>query len=136
MYADAMAMALIRSPERFGIVAMPNMFGDILTDVGAEIQGGLGMAASGNINPQGISMFEPVHGSAPDIAGKGIANPIAAILAAKMMLDQLGRTDLGKLIEFAVKRAMAQKLVTPDLGGKLNTSEVGDAIAGIVRQSG
>ena len=90
MYVDAMAMALVRAPERFGIVACPNMFGDILTDIGAEIMGGLGVAASGNINPKGVSMFEPVHGSAPDIAGQGKANPIAAILAAKMMIDQLG----------------------------------------------
>ena len=136
MYVDAMAMALVRNPERYGIVATPNMFGDILTDLGAEIMGGLGMAASGNINPKGVSMFEPVHGSAPDIAGKGIANPIAAILAAKIMIDTLGRPDLGKLIEWSVSRAMKQKLVTPDLGGKLDTKQVGDAIANLVRSSG
>ncbi len=136
MFVDAMAMALVRRPERFGVVATPNMFGDILTDLGAEIMGGLGMAASGNINPRGVSMFEPVHGSAPDIAGKGVANPIAAILAAKLMLEQLGRPDLGKLVEFAVKRAMSEKMVTPDLGGKLRTKEVGTYIAQIVRDSG
>jgi 3-isopropylmalate dehydrogenase len=136
MYVDAMAMALVRAPERFGIVACPNMFGDILTDIGAEIMGGLGVAASGNINPKGVSMFEPVHGSAPDIAGQGKANPIAAILAAKMMIDQLGRPDLGKQIEFAVKRAMHQKQVTADMGGSLNTQQAGDAIAGLVRSSG
>ncbi|NLT38456.1 MAG: isocitrate/isopropylmalate dehydrogenase family protein [Methanomassiliicoccus sp.] len=136
MYVDAMAMALVRSPERFGIVACPNMFGDILTDLGAEIMGGLGVAASGNINPHGVSMFEPVHGSAPDIAGQGKANPIAAILAAKMMIDQLGRPDLGKLIEWAVKRAMDQRLVTADMGGKLNTRQAGDAIVEMIRASG
>jgi 3-isopropylmalate dehydrogenase len=136
MYVDAMAMALVRAPERFGIVACPNMFGDILTDIGAEIMGGLGVAASGNINPKGVSMFEPVHGSAPDIAGQGKANPIAAILAAKIMIDQLGRPDLGKQIEFAVKAAMKQKLVTADMGGSLNTEQAGDAIANIIRSTG
>ncbi len=136
MYVDAMAMALVRAPERFGIVACPNMFGDILTDIGAEIMGGLGVAASGNINPKGVSMFEPVHGSAPDIAGQGKANPIAAILAAKMMIDQLGRPDLGKQIEFAVKRAMQQKQVTADMGGNLTTQQAGDVIAELVRSSG
>lgn len=136
MYVDAMAMALVRAPERFGIVACPNMFGDILTDIGAEIMGGLGVAASGNISPGGVSMFEPVHGSAPDIAGKGKANPIAAILAGKMMIDQLGRPDLGRMIEFAVKMAMKQKLVTADMGGTLSTAQAGDAIAELVRSSG
>jgi 3-isopropylmalate dehydrogenase len=136
MYVDAMAMALVRAPERFGVVACPNMFGDILTDLGAEIMGGLGVAASGNINPEGVSMFEPVHGSAPDIAGQGKANPIAAILAGKLMMDQLGRPDIGRMIEFAVKMAMKQKLVTADMGGTLNTVQAGDAIANIVRSSG
>jgi 3-isopropylmalate dehydrogenase len=135
MYVDAMAMALVRAPERFGIVACPNMFGDILTDIGAEIMGGLGVAASGNINPNGVSMFEPVHGSAPDIAGQGKANPIAAILAGKMMIDQLGRPDLGRMIEWAVKMAMKQKRVTADMGGSLNTAQAGDAIAELVRQT-
>ncbi len=133
MFVDAMAMALVRSPDRFGVVATPNMFGDILTDLGAEIQGGLGIAASGNINPHGVSMFEPVHGSAPDIAGQGKANPIAAILAAKLMIDQLGKPDLGKRIELSVKKAMKQKLVTADMGGKLTTSQAGDAVAEIIR---
>ena len=82
MFVDAMAMAMIVRPETFGTIAVPNLFGDILTDLGAQLQGGLGMGCSGNINPGGLSMFEPIHGSAPDIAGKGIANPIAAILAA------------------------------------------------------
>ena len=109
------------------------MFGDILTDLGAEIQGGLGITASGNINPHGVSMFEPVHGSAPDIAGQGKANPIAAILAAKLMIDQLGKPDLGKRIELSVKKAMKQKLVTADMGGKLTTSQAGDAVAEIIR---
>ena len=136
MFVDAMAMALVRAPERFGVVACPNMFGDILTDIGAEIMGGLGVAASGNISPGGVSMLEPVHGSAPDIAGQGKANPIAAILAGKLMIDQLGRQDLGNMIEWAVKMAMKQKKVTADMGGTLNTVQAGNAIAELVRQSG
>ncbi len=136
MFVDAMAMALVRAPERFGVVACPNMFGDILTDLGAEIMGGLGVAASGNICPGGVSMFEPVHGSAPDIAGQGKANPIAAILAAKIMVDTLGRQDIGNMIEWAVKMAMKQKKVTADMGGTLSTAQAGDAIAELVRQSG
>lgn len=128
MYVDAMAMALVRSPEKFGVVACPNMFGDILTDIGAEIMGGLGVAASGNISPGGVSMFEPVHGSAPDIAGQGKANPIAAILAGKLMIDNFGQRDVGLLIEQAVRKAMDEKEVTADMGGRLSTKETGDAI--------
>lgn len=128
MFVDAMAMAIVRRPEDFGVVAAPNMFGDILTDLGAEIQGGLGLSASGNINPDGVSMFEPVHGSAPDIAGKGIANPFGALLAAKMMLDHLGRIDLGEKIEGGIKWAIEHKILTPDMGGSSKTSEVGDAV--------
>jgi len=135
MYVDAMAMALVRRPEKYGIVACPNMFGDILTDIGAEIMGGLGVAASGNISPGGVSMFEPVHGSAPDIAGQGKANPVAAVLAAKMMLDSLGRRDLGQMVESAVRGAMDARLVTADMGGRLTTSQAGDAIADLVRKS-
>ena len=104
------------------------MFGDILTDIGAEIMGGLGVAASGNISPGGVSMFEPVHGSAPDIAGQGKANPIAAILAGKLMIDNFGQRDVGLLIEQAVRKAMDEKEVTADMGGRLSTKETGDAI--------
>ncbi len=128
MYADAMAMSLISRPETFHTVAMPNMFGDILTDLGAQLQGGLGLSAGGNINPNGVSMFEPIHGSAPDIAGKGIANPIAAILAAKMMLEYLGRMTEANIIEKAVDISVNRGSVTPDLGGKMSTSDVGSAI--------
>jgi 3-isopropylmalate dehydrogenase len=128
MFVDAMAMALVRNPERFGVVATPNMFGDILTDLGAELQGSLGLSASGNINPSGVSMFEPVHGSAPDIAGKSKANPFGAILAAKLMLEHLGMVELGKRIESGVESAMKKGIVTPDLGGSSTTSEVGDAV--------
>ncbi|AAL81064.1 3-isopropylmalate dehydrogenase [Pyrococcus furiosus DSM 3638] len=127
-YVDAMAMKMIRSPEIFEVVVTPNMFGDILTDLGAEIVGGLGLAASGNINPRGVSMFEPVHGSAPDIAGKGIANPLAAILTAALMLEHLGLDREASLVEKAVAKTIEENKVTPDLGGELKTSEVGNEV--------
>ncbi len=129
MFVDAMAMALVVRPETFGTVAVPNLFGDILTDLGAQLQGGLGMGCSGNINPEGVSMFEPIHGSAPDIAGRGIANPIAAILAAQMLLEDQGYPGEGKLIHQAVTECLKENKTTPDLGGKLNTEEVGTAVA-------
>lgn len=129
MFVDAMAMALVRRPQDFGVVATPNMFGDILTDLGAEVQGGIGLAASGNITPFGVSMFEPVHGSAPDIAGQGRANPFGALLAAKMMLDYLGLRELGSKIEDGVRRCIDMGVLTPDMGGKATTSQVGDAVA-------
>jgi len=128
MYVDAMAMAMIVRPHTFSTVAVPNLFGDILTDLGAQLQGGLGMGASGNINPDGVSMFEPIHGSAPDIAGQGKANPIAAVLAAKMMLDHLGHEDMGSLIQRAVRECLDNGKYTSDLGGKLTTKEMGAEI--------
>lgn len=129
MFVDAMAMAMITRPEKYGTVAVPNLFGDILTDLGAQLQGGLGLGASGNINPEGVSMFEPIHGSAPDIAGKGIANPIAAVMALKMMLDNLGCPAEAEMVRKAVSGCLAEGKVTPDLGGKLNTWQVADDIA-------
>lgn len=135
MFVDAMAMAMIVRPETFGTVAVPNLFGDILTDLGAQLQGGLGMGGSGNINPEGVSMFEPIHGSAPDIAGRGIANPIAAVLAAQMLLENQGFPEEGKLLHDAVRNALDTKQTTPDLGGALSTSEVGRGIADYVRST-
>lgn len=129
MFVDAMAMAMVVRPETFGTVAVPNLFGDILTDLGAQLQGGLGMGCSGNINPDGVSMFEPIHGSAPDIAGKGIANPIAAILAAQMLLEDQGYPGEGKMIHAAVSECLEENKTTPDLGGKLTTKQVGSAVA-------
>ena len=119
---------MVVRPHTFGTVAVPNLFGDILTDLGAQLQGGLGMGASGNINPTGVSMFEPIHGSAPDIAGQGKANPIAAILAAKMMLDHLGYEEMGTLIQNAVRKCLDDGKYTADLGGKLSTKEMGAEI--------
>ncbi len=133
MFVDAMAMAMIVRPETFGTVAVPNLFGDILTDLGAQLQGGLGMGGSGNINPEGVSMFEPIHGSAPDIAGRGIANPIAAVLAAQMLLENQGFPEEGRMLHDAVRQCLDTKMTTPDLGGNLSTSEVGKHIADIIR---
>jgi isocitrate/isopropylmalate dehydrogenase len=104
------------------------MFGDILTDLLAEVTGGLGLAPGGNINPKGISMFEPVHGSAPKYKGMNRINPIATILAAKLMLDNLGRRDLGTVVNNAVRATLDKGIYTQDLGGKYTTSEVGDAV--------
>ena len=128
MLVDAMAMAMIVRPNTFGTVAVPNLFGDILTDLGSQLQGGLGLGASGNINPKGLSMFEPIHGSAPDIAGMDKANPVAAILAAKMMLDNSGFSEEGKIIQDAVRRSLDEGKMTGDLGGKLGTKAVGKEI--------
>ena len=132
MLVDAMAMAMIVRPDSFRTVAIPNLFGDILTDLGSQIQGGLGMGGSGNINPNGLSMFEPIHGSAPDIAGQNKANPIAAILAAKMMLDNFGFVKEGDIIQKAVRQCLDEGKMTGDLGGKLNTEEVGKAVCNII----
>ena len=133
MFVDAMAMAMIVRPETFGTVAVPNLFGDILTDLGAQLQGGLGMGGSGNINPEGVSMFEPIHGSAPDIAGRGIANPIAAVLAAQMLLEEQGFPEEGRMIHDAVRTCLDTGATTPDLGGKMSTSEAGRHIADLIR---
>ncbi len=132
MFVDAMSMAMIVRPETFGTVAVPNLFGDILTDLGAQLQGGLGMGGSGNINPEGVSMFEPIHGSAPDIAGQGKANPIAAVLAAQMLLENQGYPEEGRMLHDAVRHCLDSNLTTPDLGGKLKTAEVGREIAGYI----
>ncbi|HVX14764.1 MAG TPA: tartrate dehydrogenase [Pirellulales bacterium] len=130
-HADAAVMNFVRSPERFDVVVASNLFGDILTDLGGLIAGGLGLAPSANLDPSRTypSMFEPVHGSAPDIAGKGIANPVAAILSAAMMLDWLGETEAGDAVRSSVERALAARQTTPDLGGSLSTTEVGKLVA-------
>src|SRR2546430_1933232 len=106
MFVDALAMQMVRAPEMFDVIVTNNMFGDIVTDLGAALQGGLGVAASGNIHPGRVSLFEPIHGSAPKYAGKDVANPIGAILTAAMMLDYLGHTEEGKAIERAVIAAV------------------------------
>jgi len=129
-HCDALIMNLVRWPERFDVIVASNLFGDLLTDLGGVLGGGLGLAPSTNTNPERRfpSMFEPVHGSAPDIAGRGIANPLAAILSAAMMLDHLQVPAAAKLIRRAVERTLADGNQTPDLGGKLTTRQMGDAV--------
>jgi 3-isopropylmalate dehydrogenase len=128
LYVDVAAMEILRNPERFDVIATCNLFGDILTDLAAALVGGLGMSPSGNIHPGRCSMFEPVHGSAPDIAGKGLANPFAAILTAAMMLEFLGRPEAARRVEEAVARCVRAEKRTPDVGGDLGTAEAGDAV--------
>jgi 3-isopropylmalate dehydrogenase len=128
MYIDALAMCLVQDPSMFDVIVTNNLFGDIVTDVGAALQGGLGMAASGNLHPGATSMFEPVHGSAPPLAGKNVANPIGAILSAALMLEYLGRAGDARRIELAVEQAVHAGDVTRDAGGALGTREAGDAI--------
>jgi 3-isopropylmalate dehydrogenase len=127
-YVDAMAMFMVLDPSQYEVIVSNNLFGDILTDLGAAIQGGLGLAASGNIHPGRVSLFEPVHGSAPPLAGKGIANPIGAILTSAMMLEYLGFQTLSDEIEEAVRGAVSANETTRDLGGNLSTEQAGSAI--------
>jgi 3-isopropylmalate dehydrogenase len=128
MYVDALAMQLVKDPSPFEVIVACNMFGDILSDLGAQIQGGLGLAASANLHPGRIGLFEPVHGSAPKYAGQGVANPIGAILSAAMLLDTVGRPEEGRAIEDAVTDCVRAGKTTRDLGGTLSTGEMGDEI--------
>jgi len=127
-YVDATAMYMVLDPSQYDVIVSNNLFGDILTDLGAAIQGGLGLAASGNIHPGKVSLFEPVHGSAPPLAGKGIANPIGSILTLAMMLEYLGFQTLSNEIEDAVRGAISANETTRDLGGQLSTEAAGAAI--------
>jgi len=128
LYVDMVAMDLVRRPARYDVIVTSNLFGDILSDLGAQLAGGLGLSASANVHPGRTSLFEPVHGSAPDIAGKELANPIAAILSAALMLHHLGYIAEAERIEAAVSQAIRAGETTPDLGGPLGTTAVGDAI--------
>jgi 3-isopropylmalate dehydrogenase len=134
LYVDAAAMEFVLHPERFQVVVTTNLFGDILTDLGAAIQGGIGIAPSGNIHPGKVSMFEPVHGSAPTIAGKGLACPLAAILTAALMMEHLGETKVAQRIEEAVTKALQTGKIRSLEAGKmgLSTQEVGDLVASFV----
>jgi 3-isopropylmalate dehydrogenase len=136
MYVDALAMFMVKDPGIFQVIVTNNMFGDIVTDIGGALQGGLGMAASGNIHPGRTSLFEPVHGSAPPLAGKNVANPMGAMLSAALLLETLGKTDAAALIERAVEAAVLDGQTTADIGGKLGTREVGDWVAGKIRGKG
>ena len=132
-YIDALAMYMVLDPGQFEVIVTNNLFGDIVTDLGATFQGGLGMAASGNIHPGKTSMFEPVHGSAPKFAGKNIANPIGAIASMALLLDTMGAKEEAAAIDAAVLRAVTENQVTTDIGGALGTREAGDFIADAVR---
>jgi 3-isopropylmalate dehydrogenase len=129
MYVDALCMQMVRDPRPFDVIVTNNLFGDIITDLAAGLVGGLGMAASANIHPGKPPMFEPVHGSAPLIAGKNLANPFGAILTAAMMLDHLGLRREAHQLEEAVLDAVRQKKTTQDIGGNLGTREAGDWVA-------
>ena len=131
LLVDAASMFFVKKPSRFGVVVTSNLFGDIITDLGAAISGGMGLAAGANINPERKypSMFEPIHGSAPDIAGMGIANPLASVWSASQMLDFFGHEDWGKKLIDAIEKIMVDaKVLTPDMNGSSTTSEVGDEI--------
>ena len=128
MYVDALAMELIRAPERYQVIVTNNLFGDILTDLGAALCGGLGLAASGNIHPGRLSLFEPVHGSAPNLAGKNLANPLAMCLSGALMLAHLGEPKAAAKLEAAVAAVVREGPWTADLGGEASCTEVGEAV--------
>jgi 3-isopropylmalate dehydrogenase len=132
LYIDTLALLLVQDPGQFRVIVTNNLFGDIITDLGAALQGGLGLAASGNLHPGRTSMFEPVHGSAPPLAGKNVANPIGAILSAALMLEHLGATREAGAVERAVRQAVVQRQGTPDIGGDLGTRQTGDYVASLV----
>ncbi len=134
LYVDVLAMWMVLDPARFDVIVTNNLFGDIVTDLGAALQGGLGMAASGNIHPGRVSLFEPVHGSAPQFAGKNISNPVAAVLTAGMMLDYLGFKEAAARVERAVEKSVVRGETTKDIGGELSTTEAGDAIRKYLRE--
>jgi len=127
-YVDATAMFMVLNPAQYDVVVTNNLFGDILTDLGAALQGGLGLAASGNIHPGRVSLFEPVHGSAPPLAGKAEANPAGAILSAALMLEYLGHADGASAVEAAVRECVNAGETTRDTGGQLSTTQAGERI--------
>lgn len=135
-HVDATCMWMVKNPEWFDVIVTDNMFGDIITDLGAMIQGGMGIAAGGNINPQGVSMFEPIGGSAPKYTGQNIINPLAAIGAGQMMLDYLGEADAAKLIEDAIKKVVVKDLKSLSAGKMgYGTSEVGDLVVDYIAKN-
>ena len=133
-FVDAVTMWFVKNPEWFDVVVTPNMFGDIITDLGAMIQGGLGLAPGGNINPAGTSMFEPIHGSAPKYRGKDVANPLATIWAGSMLLDHIGEREAAKAVLGAIEQSILGGFVTRDMGGTRRTSEVGEHIPSLVME--
>jgi 3-isopropylmalate dehydrogenase len=133
-HVDACTMWMVKSPEFYDVIVTENLFGDIITDLGAMIQGGMGIAAGGNINPEGVSMFEPIGGSAPKYTGLNVINPLAAICAGGMMLDTLGEHEAAKAIDTAVNAALSSGKIKSMSAGKMGmgTAEVGDFIASLV----
>ncbi|HKW41326.1 MAG TPA: isocitrate/isopropylmalate family dehydrogenase [Gemmatimonadales bacterium] len=127
-YVDALAMEMVREPERFQVIVTNNLYGDILSDLGAGLVGGLGLAASANLHPGRAGLFEPVHGSAPPLAGKGTANPMAAVLTGALMCEQLGHPEAARDLEGAAQRTIAAGVRTPDIGGQATTAHVAKAI--------
>jgi len=132
LYIDALALLMVQDPSQFEVIVTNNLFGDIITDLGAALQGGLGLAASGNLHPGRTSMFEPVHGSAPPLAGKNLANPMGAILSAALMLQSMGLKLEGAAVEAAVKQAVVNGQGTKEIGGSLGTRETGDYITNAI----
>lgn len=128
-YVDAVAMQLVREPPRFEVVVAENLLGDILSDLAAELAGGIGLAPSANLNPGRAALYEPVHGSAPDLAGRGVANPVGAVLCTAMLLRDAGAAEGADRIERAVDAALAAGVCTPDVGGRSSTGEVGEWLA-------
>ena len=131
-FVDACCMWFVKNPEWFDVIVTTNMFGDIITDLGAMIQGGMGVAASGNINPEGVSMFEPIHGSAPKHAGLGKACPVAAIAAVQMMLETLGETAAALAVDNAITAALATGKVSTTTGPEGSTQQTGDLVASLI----
>jgi len=136
LYIDTLAMEIVRDPRQFDVIVTCNLFGDIISDLGAQLAGGLGLAPSGNIHPGKTSLFEPVHGSAPNIAGKGIANPLGSVLTAAMLVEFLGWRPQAAAIRTAVRAALRENYVTPDLGGNKSTVEVADWLVDRVGKDG
>ncbi len=134
LYIDALAMEIVRDPSQFDVIVTCNLFGDIISDLGAQLAGGLGLAPSGNIHPGRTSLFEPVHGSAPNIAGRGIANPLGSVLTSAMLLDFLGWSHEAASTRAAVKAALFKNYLTSDLGGNKTTKEVGEWLTEFVTQ--
>ena len=134
-HTDAVCMWMVKNPEWFDVIVTDNLFGDIITDLGAMIQGGMGIAAGGNINPHGVSMFEPIGGSAPKYTGKNLINPLAAIAAVAMLLDNLGEEDAGWRVEDAIRKVVADDLKSLAAGQMgYSTTEVGDLVVKYIRQ--
>ena len=135
-HVDAICMWLVKNPEWFDVIVTDNMFGDIITDLGAMIQGGMGIAAGGNINPHGVSMFEPIGGSAPKYTGKNVINPLAAIAALSMLLDNLGEEKAGRQVEDAIKRVIRDDLQSMEAGRMGHTTrEVGDLVVKYIQEN-